>query len=152
MSDFRDANDDIVKKVSEQVGATNWVPPNSGLFKLNTDAALNASGCVVGVGLVVQDSMCYVLATSSQRVVVTYNTQLAEAVTIHRGLVLACETGLYPVEVESDAKVVIGWINDSKHYSSKVGLVIDAIRKILRYNVSCFIKFVSRKANVVAIL
>ncbi|KAK3219321.1 hypothetical protein Dsin_013291 [Dipteronia sinensis] len=66
------------------------------------------------------------------------------------GLVLTCETGLYPVEVESDAKVVVGWINDSKHYSSDVGLVIDAIRKLLRYNVSCSIKFVSRKANVVA--
>ncbi|KAK3205088.1 hypothetical protein Dsin_019134 [Dipteronia sinensis] len=150
MSDFRDANADIVRKVSEQVGATNWVPPNSGLFKLNIDAALNASGCVVGVGLVVWDSMGCVLATSTQRVVATYNAQLAEAVAIHRGLVLACETGLYPVEVESDAKVVVGWINDSKHYSSEVGLVMDAIRQILRYNVSCSIKFVSRKANVVA--
>ncbi|KAK2651259.1 hypothetical protein Ddye_018748 [Dipteronia dyeriana] len=75
---------------------------------------------------------------------------MSEAVTIHKGLVLACETGLYPVEVESDAKVVVGWINDSKHYSSEVGLVIDAIRKILRYNPSCSIKYVSRKANVVA--
>ncbi|KAK3224771.1 hypothetical protein Dsin_004633 [Dipteronia sinensis] len=100
-------------------GATNWVPPNSGLFKLNTDAALNASGGVVGVGSVVRDSMGCVLATSSQQVVATYNAQLAEAVAIHRDLVLACKTGLYPVEVESNAKVVVGWINDSNHYSSE---------------------------------
>ncbi|KAK3225424.1 hypothetical protein Dsin_005286 [Dipteronia sinensis] len=140
MFDFRDANADIVRKVSEQkqwqfTGAWSW------LAKL--------ACCVVGVGLVVRDSMGCVLATSSQRVVATYNAQLAEAVAIHRGLVLACETGLYPIEVESDAKVVVGWINDSKHYSSEVGLVIDAIHKILRYNISCSIKFVSKKANVV---
>ncbi|KAK3206989.1 hypothetical protein Dsin_021035 [Dipteronia sinensis] len=97
-------------------------------FKLNTDTALNASSGVVGVGLVVRDSLGCVLATSSQRIVGPYIAQMAEAVAIHRGLVLACETGLYLVKVESDAKVVVDWINDAKHYSSEVGLVIDAIR------------------------
>ncbi|KAK2651616.1 hypothetical protein Ddye_011472 [Dipteronia dyeriana] len=39
---------------SEQLGATKWVLPTSGLLKLNTDAALDASSGVEGVGLVVR--------------------------------------------------------------------------------------------------
>ncbi|KAI9194474.1 hypothetical protein LWI28_006350 [Acer negundo] len=59
-------------------------------------------------------------------------------------------TGLSPLEIESDAAVVVGWIVDSKRSESDMGLVVDSIRLLLQDLSSCVIKSIFRRANNVA--
>ncbi|KAK3226506.1 hypothetical protein Dsin_006368 [Dipteronia sinensis] len=43
-----------------------WIPPIPGIYKMNTDAALDGAGMVVGVGIVIRDSEGFVMAASAQ--------------------------------------------------------------------------------------
>ena len=78
-----------------------------GMYKLNTDAALDVRGNVVGVGLVIWDRVGRVMATSAQRVVASFTPPVAEASTVLRGLQLAVDASLLPIEIESDALEVV---------------------------------------------
>ncbi|KAK3182792.1 hypothetical protein Dsin_030078 [Dipteronia sinensis] len=73
-----------------------------------------------------------------------------EAIAIYSGVELACETGLVPFEIESDAAVVVDWINEAKVFESEVGTIIDDIRFLMQRLNTCNVKFVFRKANYVA--
>ncbi|KAL5787140.1 hypothetical protein ACOSP7_004089 [Xanthoceras sorbifolium] len=41
-----------------------WRPPDPGLVKVNSDAAIDSSSCLVGFGLVVRDQLGHVLGSS----------------------------------------------------------------------------------------
>ncbi|KAK3211835.1 hypothetical protein Dsin_016541 [Dipteronia sinensis] len=94
----------------------------------------------------IHDSEGFVIAASSQQIAATYTTQVVKAIAIYMGVKLDCETGLVPMDVESDAAILVGWITDSANYESEVGLVIEAIRLLMQGLSSCNLKFVSRKA------
>ena len=57
---------------------------------------------------------------------------------------------LSPCRLESDAKVVVGWINSSKPLCSEIGSVIYDIRVLCNQVCCSSIEFVSRLANQVA--
>ncbi|KAK4856389.1 hypothetical protein QYF36_017014 [Acer negundo] len=61
----------------------------------------------------------------------SFNPMVAEAVAILRGVQLAIDTGFVPLDLVSDATVVVGMVNDMKVHASDIGLVIDAIMKLL---------------------
>ncbi|KAK3205973.1 hypothetical protein Dsin_020019 [Dipteronia sinensis] len=71
----------------------------------------------------------------------TYTVQIAEAIAIYRGIVLAMESGLFPKEIESDAATVVGWIGELRQVESEVGQVIKAIilalQQLSYYKVKC---------------
>ena len=91
-----------------------------------------------------------VMAASSQKVAATFSPQVVEAVAIYRGLQLAVVSGLTPCMLESDAKVVIKWINDATPLCSEIGNVISDIL-VLQHLAQCVsIRIFHRKANHVA--
>ncbi|KAK0607982.1 hypothetical protein LWI29_023530 [Acer saccharum] len=55
-----------------------------------------------------------------------------------------------PAEIESDAAMVVGWINNSRKIDSEVGLVIEEIRLMVQGMIGCTVNYASRKANFVA--
>ncbi|KAK3211471.1 hypothetical protein Dsin_016177 [Dipteronia sinensis] len=63
------------------------------------------------------------MAASTQRMVANYSPQVAEAVAIYRGLRLAVESELGPIVVESDAALVVKWLNEGSFLESDVGLI-----------------------------
>ncbi|KAK4852517.1 hypothetical protein QYF36_024774 [Acer negundo] len=104
-------------------------PSNLRLFLVNSDAAIDVSRGVVGIGLVIRNSEGCVMASSSQQLFASFSPMVAEAVAIQKGNQLAIDTGLVPLEMVSDAAVVVGLVNDMEDHASEIGLVIDAIRK-----------------------
>ncbi|KAK3217704.1 hypothetical protein Dsin_011674 [Dipteronia sinensis] len=105
---------------------------------------------IVGVGIVIRDLDGFVEAASSQRISATYSPHVAKAVAIYKGFLLASQTDFWRVEVESDAAVVVGWVNDGKVMESEVGLVVEDIKLLTNTMLFCTVNFVSRKFNRVA--
>ncbi|KAK3222758.1 hypothetical protein Dsin_009783 [Dipteronia sinensis] len=121
-----------------------------GFYKFNTDATINKYGECVGLGIVIRDSPGFVMAASSQRIVVNYSPQVAEALVIKQELLFARDCGLFPVEIESNAAVVVGWIKDGSQACSDICLIITDICAQLPYLCCTAVEYVSRKANQVA--
>ena len=109
---------------------------------MNCDSAIDKVGKVVGMCIMVRDYDSFVVAASSQRIQATYSPQVAQAMAIFRGLMLAQEIGFWQVEA-----VVVGWVNDAK---SKVGLIVENIKLLSKSLRFCSFSFVSRNFNYVA--
>ena len=69
---------------------------------------------------------------------------------ILKGIQLACETGLVPLDLVSDATVVVSLVNDLKEHVSEIGLVVDAIRRLLVSLPGCELRYAPRSTNWVA--
>ncbi|KAK3210776.1 hypothetical protein Dsin_015482 [Dipteronia sinensis] len=92
---------------------------------------------------------CCVEATESgsQSAVATYSLMVAEAEAILRGLQFAHDTGLLPVIIESDAVVIVKWINEESYYDSDVGLVLEEIQTLSNFLGYVVVQYVPRKAS-----
>ncbi|KAI9198073.1 hypothetical protein LWI28_009622 [Acer negundo] len=104
-------------------------------------------GRLVGFGIVIRNSEGLVMACSSQKLEASYSPQVAEAVALLCGLQLACDTGLYPCQADSDVAVVVNWINNGSILVSEIGSVINDIHILLRQARCKSINFVPRLAN-----
>ncbi|KAK4846467.1 hypothetical protein QYF36_017550 [Acer negundo] len=134
-----------------QFSPPRWSPPIPAKYLLNFDVAIDGSRGVVGFGLAIRNSDGCVMAVSSQQVLASYSPMVAEAVAIFKGIQqLACDTGLVPLDLVSDAAVVVGLVNDTKEHASEIGLVIDAIRRHMMSLPSCVLRFAPRATNFVA--
>ncbi|KAK3225216.1 hypothetical protein Dsin_005078 [Dipteronia sinensis] len=113
MSEFRDTGNIKVGRsdVASQ-GTMTWSPHNPGMYKLNTDAAIDKTGQCVDLGMVIRDSMGFIMVASSQKISASFNPQIAVAIAIKQGFQFARDSGLNPVVVESDATVVRNWIKN----------------------------------------
>ncbi|KAK2650926.1 hypothetical protein Ddye_018415 [Dipteronia dyeriana] len=150
VTDYKKANEVARQSGSQIPKNVVWQPPCIGRYKLNTDAAIDYDGKIMGFGAVIRDSVWMVIATSSQRIEATYPPHVAEAIAMYRGLLLATDIGVFSVEAEFDAATVVKWVVDGDLKNSDVGLILADIRSLM-YNFNfCSIGFVPRKANYVA--
>ncbi|KAK3194307.1 hypothetical protein Dsin_025617 [Dipteronia sinensis] len=85
--------------------------PLDGVYKINTDAAINECYKVIGVGVIIRNYRGEVYASFTQRILACFSPPVAEATAILRGLRFAIDSGLLPVVLESDAKWVVDLIN-----------------------------------------
>ncbi|KAK1566581.1 hypothetical protein Q3G72_001669 [Acer saccharum] len=109
---FQAANSKVTgNQLREQVERPKWQCPTSGMFKINTDAALLATQMKVGFGIIIRNDSGAVMGSSIQPAVATVSPQAAEAMAIFRGITFALKTGFLPLVVESDAKGVVELIN-----------------------------------------
>ncbi|KAK3220103.1 hypothetical protein Dsin_014073 [Dipteronia sinensis] len=70
----------------------------------------------------------------------------AEASAILRGLRVAVDSGLFPAELESDAKWVVDMINNRQSSCADIGIICkDIVYVMTQFDIS--VKFVSRQAN-----
>ncbi|KAK3188892.1 hypothetical protein Dsin_028453 [Dipteronia sinensis] len=90
------------------------------------------------------------MASNAQRLEVSFSPQVAEVVTILRGIDLAMDTCLVPAIVESDALGVVNLINSGHSVSAEVGMVVDDIIHRIRTSTITLVGFVPRKTNFVA--
>ncbi|KAL5825195.1 hypothetical protein ACOSQ3_021258 [Xanthoceras sorbifolium] len=107
--------------------ATSWVPPMSGLSKLNTYASLNCGSNLMGLGLVVRNSAGLVMATGAVR--------------------MRAYSGLTLVQVEYDTLNVINILRNRFIPCSDLGLIVS---DILQADCLLFIpsfSYISRSAN-----
>ncbi|KAK1562689.1 hypothetical protein Q3G72_015784 [Acer saccharum] len=90
------------------------------------------------------------MAVSSQQIRASFSPLVAEAVAILKGIQLAFDSNLVSLDLVSDAAVTVGLVNDMKNHSVEIGLVIDAIRKLMLSLPGCILIFAPRGANFVA--
>ncbi|KAK3204684.1 hypothetical protein Dsin_018730, partial [Dipteronia sinensis] len=118
--------------VSPTQCATSWRPPDPNVFKINSMAITDVKACKIGIGIVIRDHTCSVLASRCQYLNASYNRVTANAMAILKGLHfgIAC-CGESPVCVESEATTVVKWINDASHLASDCGVILTDIATIL---------------------
>ena len=80
----------------------------------------------------------------------TYSPHVTETVALYRGLLLASDIGVFNMETESDAAVVVDWVAGADYLSSEVGLILADIRLVIQNQSFCSVRFVPRKVNSVA--
>ncbi|KAK2655802.1 hypothetical protein Ddye_008854 [Dipteronia dyeriana] len=117
---------------------------------MNVDVAVNGTGGIIGVGVKILDSEGQVLASNAQNIRAGYITQVAEAMALLHGLRFACDVGLWPCEVESDAQVLVNFVNGKDISCSDVGLIIHDIKVLLKSFPTFYVSFVPIYVNAAA--
>ncbi|KAK2638423.1 hypothetical protein Ddye_026218 [Dipteronia dyeriana] len=72
------------------------------------------------------------------------------AIDVRGGRIGSAKTGLCPCNVESDAEVVVRWINDGSHLDSMCGAILADISLISSEMIGMSFNYVPRQANRVA--
>ncbi|KAK3222978.1 hypothetical protein Dsin_010003 [Dipteronia sinensis] len=96
--------------------------------EVNCDAAIDIQGGRIGFGSVIRDSTGFVMDASSQVMVGSFNAQVAETIAILRGIQFSKDCRLFPCIFESDAELVVRWINDGSHMDSLSGAILSDIK------------------------
>ncbi|KAK3218202.1 hypothetical protein Dsin_012172 [Dipteronia sinensis] len=103
-----------------------WEPPLEHLYKINTDASIKVQDNCVGVGIVIHNHCGLIMCSSAQRIEANFFPQIAEAVTILRGIVFARDMG--PL---LSSGCVVNLINAGSTISADVGLVLSDILNVI---------------------
>ncbi|KAK1552567.1 hypothetical protein Q3G72_019260 [Acer saccharum] len=151
LDDFRKAN--LLVQPDSSVlrpGEFGWRPPDYGLIKVNTNAAIKVTSNKMGIGIIIRDFRGEVFAYSAQSVMARFFLAMAEALAVYRGLCFARDSGLLPCLVEFDAQMVVKIVNSGSVPLSDIGLLISDILLFLRDHPGCKVVFTSRKNNFVA--
>ncbi|KAK3204163.1 hypothetical protein Dsin_018209 [Dipteronia sinensis] len=121
-----------------------WRPPDDGVIKVNTDAAVDSMNGKIGIGIIIRGSKGEVLAYSAQTISVGFSSEIMESLAVFRGLVFACDSSLLPCTIETDAHVVVNLINSGSVPLSDIGLIIHDIAQVLVCFPSCKVVFAFR--------
>ncbi|KAK3204157.1 hypothetical protein Dsin_018203 [Dipteronia sinensis] len=130
-TDFLDAN--LVGPRNVMISPTNvvWKAPAVGFFKINIDAAVSSSLGLSDVGTIIRDSAGRVLASSVAKLPGVTSSLLAKAWAILKDLLLARDTGIRPVTLDSEAQAVVHLINTNARPLSEIGILLDDIFRLL---------------------
>ncbi|KAL5769450.1 hypothetical protein ACOSP7_013604 [Xanthoceras sorbifolium] len=108
-----------------------WKPPIVGLFKINTDAAVDEFNGRASIGVIIRDCHGLVMASCAQGFKASYSPPIAEALAILRGLRLIIDSRLVPVRLESDAKSIVNIVLANFATLSEIRIVIEEILSLL---------------------
>ncbi|KAK3222940.1 hypothetical protein Dsin_009965 [Dipteronia sinensis] len=104
-----------------------WPHPSPGVFKVNCDASVDAKGGVLVLVWLSEIQQVLSWRSGSQVIVGNPNAQVAEVIAILRGIQFSKDCGFSPCMFESDAEVVIRWINDSSHLESVCACAFEVV-------------------------
>ncbi|TXG47194.1 hypothetical protein EZV62_026488 [Acer yangbiense] len=150
LQEFRKSSAPVQPRLVSDRPVPKWLAPPQGMFKINTDAALNVQGNSAGIGVVIRNFRGQVMLSSCKNFRTAFSPVIAEALAVLEGLRLAKLGGFFPTVLESDALTVVQDICRNESLSSDVGLVIDDILFFCRdFNFFSF-RHVPRLANKVA--
>ena len=84
-----------------------WHPPNEGIFKINTNAAFNASSAVAKIRVVCRDSSGTVCFCASARKKDVKSPLQAELLSILFGLEITIDKGFKCIQMEIDYLIAV---------------------------------------------
>ncbi|XP_074302520.1 uncharacterized protein LOC141634127 [Silene latifolia] len=93
-------------RVGEGIGGDVWTPPENGVIKINSDAAI-IGDAEVGLGVVGRDSNGEMVLVASKRCRAGWSVKMAEAKAVLFGMEIAKRLELSSIIVETDALNVI---------------------------------------------
>ncbi|KAK3211934.1 hypothetical protein Dsin_016640 [Dipteronia sinensis] len=154
LDDFRRVNsncdDGPGSPSGDEMIIPSWRPPDSGLFRLNTNAAIDGTMNRVGTGAIIRNSDGMVMPSCVQVLSVSYSPLMAEALAILWGIRFVRDSGRWPCQIESDSQVVVSLVNSVKVPVADIGLIISDIVKLMDTSPRCVLNFIPRKANMAA--
>ncbi|KAM6592878.1 hypothetical protein CsatA_000581 [Cannabis sativa] len=127
-----------------------WIPPISGSYKLNVDAALNVGSNIIGVGAIVRDAAGNVVAALSKPIVGNFASHEMEAKALFHGLNWVLQMQLPIDYIETDALMVSNAIhNPPVAFTAFDDLILD-ITSLLSFFPRAVVAHVKRSANMAA--
>lgn len=126
-----------------------WKPPVTGVYKINTDAAM-FKDVGVGLGGVVRDSVGEVVVSTCERVEGAMDVALAEALAVRHGLQIAIEAGFSSLVLEMDNFTVYSKLQRRKQEASTLGSILHDIHRLANQCFNVSFSFVKREGNGVA--
>lgn len=124
LQDFRKASKMENPSLVLERASPKWKPPDQGVYKINTDAALDERGFQSGIGVIIRDYQGHVMASLCQNFKACYKPQIVEAMAVLKGIWLAANTGLLPASLDSDALSVVNLVNSKEVPAADIGVVI----------------------------
>ena len=111
-----------------------WEPPPPSLLKINFDGVVFREIEEAGLGVVVRDSHCQVLASLAEKIKLPSCSDEVEALAAVRAITLAMDLNLPSFIVEGDSEVVISALRSEEDSFSSFGHLISSVK---HYLVSC---------------
>ena len=102
------------------------------------------------MGIVIRNYSWSVMVSSSILLAACYDPKLAEMMAIYRGLIFSRDCSLHPCVLESDAAVVVKWINENSHRDSVGGNILVEISSLIISLQVLSVNHIPRLANNVA--
>ncbi|XP_038717266.1 uncharacterized protein LOC120010553 [Tripterygium wilfordii] len=91
--------------------SSTWCPPQSGLIKINFDAAVRLNQNTTSLGCIIRDDQGFPMTACSDIRLVALNPLMAEASSALLALQFAKGLGLHDVHLEGDSLTIINAIN-----------------------------------------
>ena len=124
-----------------------WRPPDTGIMRINTDAAVPIKLAGAGLGMVARDSHGNLVEARGIRKYSRGGAELEEADAIRQGLVMAKEAGWREIEVQSDCKAVIERIHANGREEAPIGTIMEDIKQLCGVFQYCTFLFINRDGN-----
>jgi ribonuclease HI len=124
--------------------------PQSGLIKVNWDAAIDISGKRMGMGIIARDHEGYVLASMCSIKQFIVDPAVAEAYAALKAVEFCCDLGLWNILLEGDALEIVNALLLDDPSWSRYGHLIDDTKLLLQRFCSWEVQHVKRGANMAA--
>ena len=125
---------EYAKKVAEEslpptCGTTtsrfSWHPPQNGRYKVNVDGAVFSRLKSSGIGVVIRNEDGLIMGAMSKNLPLPLGALEVEAKALEGGIELARDLGLWEVEFESDAQVVVKAVTGIEPGPSSIMKVVE---------------------------
>ncbi|KAF8769630.1 hypothetical protein HU200_006226 [Digitaria exilis] len=125
---------------------TKWQKPETGWWKVNTDAAFSAGSSIGAGGAIIRDAGGCLLAAAAKRYEHVHDTLTAEAMAARDGLQLAAENGYERVTLEIDCLPLFNLLQSDMGVRSSIAGLWHEIRELGK-GFSFKLSFVYRDGN-----
>ncbi|XP_074318791.1 uncharacterized protein LOC141655620 [Silene latifolia] len=133
----------------QEIGEVQWLKPDVGVIKINTDAVVLEDGSV-GLGVVARDCHGGVLLVASKRVRAAWDVDVAESKAMAYGLELAYNNGFTQVVIESGALNVVRAVSKRVEVRSPLSLCIQEVQVLASNPICRGFCHIKRNGNTVA--
>lgn len=115
----------------QQTEHEKWVLPDSGIVKLNTDAACRR-GRGTGLGAVLRDSEGDVFWVRAQRIASALSVDVAEIQAVEAGVDASVQAGVSRIIIKMDSQVAFSALCKPKEDISYFGGIVDNVLKLCK--------------------
>ncbi|XP_027155242.1 uncharacterized protein LOC113755435 [Coffea eugenioides] len=124
-----------------------WRPPDAGVVKINTDAAIPTKSAGAGLGMIARDSYGNIVQARGIRKYSRSGAELEKADALRQGLLMAREIGWRRIEMQTDCKAAIETIYKTGLVETPIGTIMEDIRLLSDMFQDCTFSFVYRDGN-----
>ncbi|XP_071933079.1 uncharacterized protein [Coffea arabica] len=124
-----------------------WRPPDAGVVKISTDAAVSTKLARAGLGMIAKDCYGNLVEARGIRKYSNCGAEIEEANAIQQGLIMTTEAGWQRIEMQFDCKAAIEKIHKRGMEESPIATIMEDIRQLSDMFQYCTFSFVYKDGN-----